>query len=75
MRVVVTGDADAWITWPNRPITKDGLDMIELAEDRVVYRDINVVLSSDADPEAKAFLDFLVTEEAREILATEGWQR
>ena len=49
--------------------------MIELAEDRVVYRDINVVLSSDADPEAKAFLDFLVTEEAREILATEGWQR
>ncbi len=72
MRVVVTGDADAWITWPNRPITKDGLDMIELAEDRVVYRDINVVLSSDADPEAKAFLDFLVTEEAREILATEG---
>ncbi|WP_283646501.1 substrate-binding domain-containing protein [Marinovum algicola] len=71
----MTGDADAWITWPNRPITKDGLDMIELAEDRVVYRDINVVLSSDADPEAKAFLDFLVTEEAREILATEGWQR
>ncbi|MDD9739511.1 substrate-binding domain-containing protein [Marinovum sp. SP66] len=68
----MTGDADAWITWPNRPITKDGLDMIELAEDRVVYRDINVVLSSDADPEAKAFLDFLVTEEAREILATEG---
>ncbi|MEQ9016158.1 hypothetical protein MAA5396_02080 [Marinovum algicola] len=75
MRVVVTGDADAWITWPNWPITKDGLDMVELTEDRVIYRDINVVLSPDADPEAKAFLDFLVTEEAPEIPATEGWQR
>lgn len=68
-------DADAWITWPNWPITKDDLDMVELAGDRVIYRDINVVLSPDADAEAQDFLDFLVTDEAQEIMATEGWQR
>ncbi|MWD28944.1 extracellular solute-binding protein [Aquicoccus sp. SCR17] len=68
-------DADAWITWPNWPITKDDLDMVELAEDRVIYRDINVVLSPKADPEAQEFLDFLITEEAQKLMATEGWQR
>lgn len=73
--VISAEDADAWITWPNWPITKDDLDMVELAEDRVIYRDVNVVLSPDADPEAQQFLDFLVTEEAQELMATEGWRR
>jgi accessory colonization factor AcfC len=73
--VISGGDADAWITWPNWPITKDDLDMVELAEDRVIYRDVNVVLSPDADPEAQDFLDFLITDKAQEIMATEGWRR
>ena len=73
--VISGGDADAWITWPNWPITKNDLDMVELAEDRVIYRDVNVVLSPDADPEAQQFLDFLVTEDAQELMATEGWRR
>jgi len=73
--VISNGDADAWITWPNWPITKDDLDMVELSADRVIYRDVNVVLSPDADPEAQAFLDFLITDEAQELMATEGWQR
>ena len=68
-------DADAWITWPNWPITKDDLDMVELAEDRVVYRDVNVVVSPEADPGARDFLDFLISEEAQTIMATEGWRR
>jgi len=46
--------------------------MIELAEDRVIYRDVNVVLSPDVDPEAQAFLDFLATGEAQELMAIEG---
>ena len=71
----VEQDADAWITWPNWPLTKDDLDMVEMAEDRTVYRDVSVVISPDADPEAQEFLDFLVTEQAQEIMATEGWQR
>ena len=65
--VISGGDADAWITWPNWPLTKDDIDMVELAEDRVIHRDVNVVLSSDADPRAQ---DFLASEEAQQITAT-----
>ena len=73
--VISGGDADAWITWPNWPLTKDDIEMVELAPDRVIHRDVNVVLSPEADAEAQAFLDFLVTEDAQEIMATEGWAR
>jgi len=69
-------DADAWITWPNWPITHpDVLGMVEIAPDRQIWRDVNVALAPDADAEAQAFLDFLVTPEAQEIMATEGWRR
>ncbi|MCX7350688.1 MAG: accessory colonization factor, partial [Alphaproteobacteria bacterium] len=40
-----------------------------------IWRDINVVLSPDADPEAREFLIFLVSEEAQKIMLTEGWTR
>jgi len=68
-------DVDAWITWPNWPTTKDDLELVELASERTIYRDVNVVLSPKADPEAQEFLDFLVTEEAQALMATEGWTR
>lgn len=69
-------DADAWITWPSWPITKsDTLDLVPLDEDRVIYRDVNVVLAPDADVLARSFLDFLETGTAQRIMATEGWQR
>ncbi|WP_299844449.1 extracellular solute-binding protein [uncultured Jannaschia sp.] len=69
-------DADAWITWPNWPITHpDVLGQVEIAPDRQIWRDVNVALAPDADAEARAFLDFLVTPEAQEIMATEGWRR
>ncbi len=68
-------DADAWITWPNWPATKADLEQVNLADDRVVYRDVNVVLSPKADEEATAFLEFLVSEEAQALMATEGWVR
>ena len=71
----VDQDADAWITWPNWPIAKDDLEMIEMSDERVIYRDVSVVISPNADPEAQEFLDFLVTDEAQKIMATEGWQR
>jgi len=69
-------EADAWITWPNWPINNpDTLDYVELDEGRRIWRDVNVVLSPDADPEARAFLDFLLTPEAEAIMKTEGWKR
>ncbi|SFK09851.1 substrate-binding domain-containing protein [Celeribacter neptunius] len=68
-------DADAWITWPNWPATKDDLEQIDLAPERTVWRDVNVALSPLADAEAAAFLAFLVTDEAQELMKTEGWLR
>lgn len=69
-------DADAWITWPNWPLTHpDVLELVEIDDDRQIWRDVNVVISPEADPAAQDFLDFLVTEEAQELMATEGWRR
>ncbi|MCQ0970115.1 substrate-binding domain-containing protein [Paracoccus sp. TK19116] len=69
-------DADAWITWPNWPLTHpDVLELVEIEKDRQIWRDVNVVISPDADPAAQDFLDFLVTAEAQELMATEGWRR
>ena len=68
--------ADAWITWPNRPINnvKD-MDMVYIDNDRAIWRDLNVVISPKADAQTQAFLDFLTTEKAQKIMKTEGWQR
>ncbi|QQR39045.1 substrate-binding domain-containing protein [Devosia rhizoryzae] len=69
-------DADAWITWPNWPVTNpDVLEAVELAPERSIWRDVNVAMAPDADPEAAEFLDFLVSAEAQELMATEGWTR
>lgn len=68
-------DADAWITWPNWPVTKDDLEQVSIAPERTIWRDVNVALSPDADAQAQAFLDFLITDEAQQIMSTEGWLR
>ena len=69
-------DADAWITWPNWPATHpDVLVSVAIGDDRQIWRDVNVALAPDADPEAEAFLDFLVTPEAQKLMRTEGWVR
>ncbi len=69
-------DADAWITWPDWPVTHPELfDAVAIAPERQIWRDLNVVLSPLADPEAKAFLEFLITKEAQALMKTEGWIR
>ncbi|WP_394701639.1 substrate-binding domain-containing protein [uncultured Roseibium sp.] len=69
-------DADAWITWPNWPLTHtDVADMVEIDPDHRVWRDVNVSLSPEADPEAAQFLSFLTGEEGAELMKTEGWVR
>ena len=75
-RMFVEKDADAWITWPDWTITHaDKADMVELSEARRIWRDLNVVLAPDADPEARQFLDFLTSARGAEIMKTEGWVR
>lgn len=69
-------DADAWITWPNWPVSKsDVLQMIKISPERTIWRDVNIALAPNADKEAKLFLEFIVTPEAQKLMATEGWVR
>lgn len=51
------------------------MDMVYIDKDRVIWRDLNMVVSPKADPETQDFLDFLITEKAQKIMKTEGWQR
>lgn len=75
-QMFVDKDADAWITWPDWPITHpDKADYVQLPEARRILRDVNVALAPDADPQAKQFLDFLSSDEGAAIMKTEGWQR
>ena len=75
-QMFVAKDADAWLTWPDWPITHpDVAEIVELSEQRRIWRDVNVVLAREADPEAKRFLDFLTSDRGAEIMKTEGWVR
>jgi accessory colonization factor AcfC len=75
-KMFIDKDADAWITWPDWPITHaDRADLVELAEPHKIWRDVNVVLAPDADPQARQFVDFLVSDRGAAIMKTEGWVR
>ena len=68
--------ADAWITWPDWPIThSDQAGLVPLSPQRTIWRDVNVVLAPDADPQAQQFIDFLVGTRGAEIMKTDGWVR
>ena len=69
-------NADAWITWPNWPIVKsDDLELVKIEPARAIWRDVNVVISPLADPNAKQFVEFLVSAQVQKLMATEGWVR
>jgi accessory colonization factor AcfC len=75
-KAFVEKNADAWITWPDWPVThSDQADTVELSDQRKIWRDLNVVLAADADPQAWKFVDFLVSDQGAEIMKTEGWVR
>jgi accessory colonization factor AcfC len=75
-KMFIEKDADAWITWPDWPITHpDKAEIVPLSKSRTIWRDVNVVLAHDADPQAKEFLNFLTGDRAAAIMKTEGWVR
>lgn len=75
-KMFVEKDADAWITWPDWPITHpDAAEIVKLSGSCTIWRDVNVVLAHDADPQAKQFLDFLTSDRGAAIMKTEGWVR
>jgi accessory colonization factor AcfC len=75
-KAFIDKNADAFLTWPDWPITHSGeAEIVPLSDPRTIWRDVNVVLAQDADPQAKQFLDFLVSTRGAEIMKTEGWVR
>lgn len=68
--------ADAWITWSYWPIDHPGqADLVRFEDDRVVWRDVSVVASPEADPETAAFVAFLKTPAAVAIFEAHGMTR
>lgn len=76
LRAFNATNADAWITWPDWPITHpDVMDYVEIEPERRIWRDVNVTIAPDADDDAKAFVAFLISEEGQKIMGREGWVR
>lgn len=71
-----TDEVDAWITWKHWVINhpNDG-DAVEIEPELRIYRDANVVVSQDADPNTQEFISFLKSEEGAAIFTRNGWSR
>jgi accessory colonization factor AcfC len=69
-------DADAWITWPEWVVDNPKvLQAVPIASDRSIWRDLNMALSSSADPQAALFLRFLISDEAQKLMRKAGYVR
>ena len=69
-------DADAWITWPEWVVDNPKvLQAIPISNDRTIWRDLNIALSTSADPQAASFLRFLVSDEAQKLMRSAGYVR
>ncbi|WP_336949007.1 extracellular solute-binding protein [Acinetobacter junii] len=69
-------DADAWITWPNWVSEKSNfLEAIEIDENRRIWRDLNIVISPEADNNSMEFVEYLISPESMKIMGQDGWVR
>ena len=69
-------NADAWITWPEWAVDNPKvLQEIPISSDRSIWRDLNIALSTSADPQAASFLRFLVSDEAQKLMHSAGYVR
>lgn len=69
-------DADAWITWPEWAVDNPKvLQAIPISSDRSIWRDLNLALSTAADPQAASFLRFLISDEAQTLMRRAGYVR
>ena len=69
-------DADAWITWPEWAVDNPNvLQAIPISSNRSIWRDLNIALSTSADPQAASFIEFLVSDEAQKLMRSAGYVR
>ena len=69
-------DADAWITWPEWAVDNPKvLQAIPISSNRSIWRDLNIAVSSSADPQASSFIQYLISDEAQKIMRSYGYVR
>ncbi|MDN8599319.1 substrate-binding domain-containing protein [Citrobacter sp. S2-9] len=68
--------ADAWITWSDWPLAHpDQATLVEIEPERRIYRDMNIAVAKNADPQTQDFVRYLSSPEASKIFAHEGWMQ
>lgn len=69
-------DADAWITWPEWAVDNPKvLQAIPISSNHSIWRDLNIALSSSADPQASSFIQYLISDEAQKLMRSYGYVR
>jgi accessory colonization factor AcfC len=69
-------DADAWITWPEWAVDNpEVLQAIPISSNRSIWRDLNIALSSSADPQASSFIQYLISDAAQKLMRSYGYVR
>lgn len=68
--------ADVWITWADWAASNPEIgDVVEIAPDYVIWRDMNITVRQDANDETRRFAEWLQTDEAAPAFKKYGWTR
>ncbi|EHM5975261.1 substrate-binding domain-containing protein [Escherichia coli] len=69
-------EADVWITWVDWAASNPDIgDVVEIAPDYVIWRDMNITVRQDANDETRRFAAWLQTDEATPAFKKYGWTR
>lgn len=68
--------ADVWITWADWAASNPGIgDVVEIAPEYRIWRDMNIVVRKDSDAETRQFAAWLHSDEAAPAFTQYGWVR
>ncbi len=68
--------ADVWITWADWAASNPGIgEVVEIAPEYVIWRDMNIAVRHDADAETRQFAAWLRSDEAAPAFNKYGWVR
>lgn len=70
----LNNEADAWITWIDWAKSNPEYgDIVEIEKDLVIYRDINIAVRKNSSEDVNKFVEFLKSDEVKEIVKKYGW--
>lgn len=68
--------ADVWITWADWAASNPGIgDVVEIAPDYTIWRDMNIVVRKDSDEQTRQFATWLHSDEVAPAFTKYGWSR